>query len=457
MARQPMSTHARLSMPRRVGFGFGDFGFNIYYTGLNLFLLYYYTDVLGIRPALGGLIFAIPLVWDAVTDPVMGVIASRTQTRFGSYRPYILFGAVPLAISFVAMFAAPLIFPGAVLASAIITHLLFRTCYTIVSIPYSALSAKMTQDSGERGALAGVRMIFATLGGLFTVFMTLPLAAHLGGGDMKLGFLFVSIVYSILATGIFYTTFASTVEQVGLGKPRHVSWSELVHLLSRNRALLILISAVVIGAVGGNIFSKALVYYVKYASGLDLSVTTALVILTASVSVGVPIWMAVSRYLPKKTVWMAGAGIAITSQCILFLFSIPSVYGFLTVIAMLGIGNAAFYVTFWSMLPDTVEYGEFRSGLRDEGLVFGLNQLALKAATGIGIGILGFLLELIGYTANQDQSQTAIDGIRTISILIPILCGILSVTLISLYPISKPLHARLVTAINWRNRRRDQT
>lgn len=456
MARQPASTSARLSIPRRIGFGFGDFGFNIYYTGLNLFLLYYYTDVLGIRPALGGLIFAIPLIWDAVTDPVMGVIASRTQTRFGSYRPYILFGAVPLACSFVAMFAAPLIFPGAVLASAVVTHLLFRTCYTVVSIPYSSLSAKMTQDSGERGALAGVRMIFATLGGLFTVFMTLPLASQLGGGDLKLGFLLVSILYSILATGIFFTTFASTVEQVGLARPKHVSWSQLVHLLSRNRALLILISAVVIGAVGGNMFSKALVYYVKYVSGLNISVTTALVVLTASVSVGVPIWMVASRYWSKKSVWLTGAGIVILSQGILFFCSIPSAYGFLAVIAMLGLGNAAFYVTFWSMLPDTVEYGEFRSGLRDEGLVFGLNQLALKAATGIGIGLLGFLLELIGYVASQPQSATTIEGIRVVTILIPILCGISSVALISIYPISKPLHARLVTAINWRNDRRSQ-
>lgn len=189
-----------LTTKSKVGFGVADFGFNLYYTGLSLFLLYYYTDVLEIRPAVAGLIFAIPLVWDAVTDPLMGAIAGRVRSNMGRYRPFILFGTIPLALAFVMMFAAPLIFTGAVVLSAAIAHIVFRTAYTVVSIPYSALMASLTRKSEERSQLAGVRMIFATLGGLFTVFATLPLASAIGGENLAAGFLWVAVIYAGIAS-----------------------------------------------------------------------------------------------------------------------------------------------------------------------------------------------------------------------------------------------------------------
>jgi glycoside/pentoside/hexuronide:cation symporter, GPH family len=453
MSENSVASKVRLGVGQRVGFGVADFGFNLYYTGLNLFLLYYYTDVLGIRPAVAGLIFAIPLFWDAVTDPVMGMIASRTRSRFGSYRPYILFGAVPLALSFVLMFAAPLLFPSAVVAVSAAAHILFRTCYTVVSVPYSAMSAKITQDSGERGALAGVRILFAATGGLFTVFVMLPFAARFGGGDMKVGFFYVSVVFAVIATALFMTTFKATRERVELTSGFRSAPADLWRYLYRNRALLLLISAIVLGGMGGAIFGKALVYYVLYVAGLDISVTLALITLTASVTLGVPIWMAASRWLSKRMVWLLGAGLGMTAQLVLFAAPPATVGPFLVLLVMLGIGNAAFAVTFWSMLPDTVEYGQFRSGVRDEGLVFGLNQLALKAATGLGIGLLGFLLEAIGYVANEAQAPDTVQGLRLLSTLVPFACSFCAAALIAFYPVDKPLHARLVRAIDWRNRK----
>lgn len=444
----------RLSVPARIGFGVGDFGLNLFYSGLNLFLLYYYTDVLEIRPAIAGLIFALPLIWDAVTDPVMGLLASRTRSRMGSYRPYLLFGAPLLAASFVLMFAAPLLFSGAVIAAAAVSHLIFRTCYTVVSIPYSALSAKMTRDSSERGALAGVRMIFATLGGLFTVFLTLPLALRFGGGDLAVGFFWVSVLYAGLALLIFWLTFGATRERLDLSRPTHVSLAQMGRALARNRALLILIAAIVLGATGSAIFGKALIYYVKYVAGLEVDITTALIALTASLSLSVPVWMTLARFLSKRSCWLGGAAISLSMQATLFLVPPDSAPVFFGLLALMGFGNAAFVVTFWSMLPDTVEYGEWRAGIRDEGLVFGLNQLALKAASGLGIGILGFALEAVGYVANQVQTGATLDGLRIISILIPLSCGLASAILISFYPIDRTLHARLVRAIDHRARRK---
>ena len=445
-----MNRERSLSWPAKIAFGAGDFGFNLYYTGLSLFLLYYYTDVLDIRPAIAGLIFALPLFWDAVTDPVMGSIASRTRTRWGSYRPYLLLGSVPLALSFVAMFAAPLLMPGAVIAAAAVSHVVFRTCYTVVSIPYGALSARITQDSTDRGDLAGARMIFATLGGLFVVLVTLPLAAQFGT-DMRTGFALTACLYSVIATAILVLTFA-LVREPSKVELAPADWRAVRRALSRNRALWVLVTAIVFGATSGAVFSKALIYYVQYVAGINLSITAALIALTAATSLSVPVWMLISRRVAKRTAWLTGAGITLTMQAVLFAAPPQTPATFLALLIALGLGNGAFYVTFWSMLPDTVEYGEWRSGVRDEGLVFGLNQLALKAAAGVGIGLLGFLLDAVGYQANVPQSDGTVAGLRVITTVLPFVLTLLAAITIAFYPVDRRLHARLVRALSQRTR-----
>ena len=162
----------RLPLGRVLGYGIGDFGFNFYWFSLQLFLAYYYTDVLGLRAEVAGLVIFLCLTWDGLVDPAIGVLANRTRTRWGKYRPYLLFGSVPLAISFALMFA-PVGFEGAALiAYAFATQILFRTMYGLVNIPYRALMATMTRDSMQRNWLAGARMVWAFLGTAVVSFFT---------------------------------------------------------------------------------------------------------------------------------------------------------------------------------------------------------------------------------------------------------------------------------------------
>lgn len=452
-SNKPASVVLALTNKTRIGYGFADFGFNLYYTGLNLFLLYYYTDVLEIRPAVAGLIFGLPLIWDAITDPIMGVIASRTRSRYGSYRPYLIYGSVPLAISFVMMFAAPVMFQNHVILAAAISHVVFRTAYTVVSIPYSALSARIVSDSQERGMLAGVRMIFATLGGLFTVFATLELATYLGDSNLPAGFLGVSLIYATMATLIFTVTFLATAEQPIHTPTERFKFSQITAPLKHNKALWILIVAIVFGASGNAIFGKGLIYYIKYVAALDITITGALVALTGAVSLSVPFWIAVSRKLNKRSVWLIGSLITIAAQATLYLTPPGSEAIFFALIALLGIASGAFNVTFWSMLPDTVEYGEWKTGIRDEGIIFGVNQLALKTASGIGISLLGITLEMIHYQANQVQTPETLQAIPQLVILLPLGLTILSAVSIAYYPINKHIHGRLVRILEWRRAR----
>lgn len=205
-------TQPALSFGRKVGYGAGDFGFNLFFSTASLYLLYYYTDVLGLPPATAGWIFAVALIWDAVFDPVMGYLASRTRTRWGRYRPYILFGAVPLAASWILIFVPTGLTGTALLLAALAFHVLFRTLYAVVSMPYLALTAVITSDSADRGVLAGVRMAFAATCGLFAAFSTLKFVSAFGGGQR--GFLWTAVLFGALAALIFAVVFASTRERV---------------------------------------------------------------------------------------------------------------------------------------------------------------------------------------------------------------------------------------------------
>ena len=440
-----MTGSVRLPFPRVVAYGFGDFGFNLFYTGLNLYLLFYYTDVLRIAPTTAGLIFMIPVIWDAVTDPVMGAIASRTRTRWGRYRPWILFGAPVMCVAFVGMFAAPLLFPGAVIAAALISHILFRTAYTVVSIPYSALSAAMTRDGGERAKLAGARMVAAVSGGVFTAFLTLQMARTLGDGNLAEGFVSVAVLYAAIAFAIMIVLFATTRETAPVEQLRsNLSFAESWRFLRRNNAFWLLFAAVFASALGGSIASKALVYYVTYVVGEPDAVGTVLTLSLIATGIAVPVWAWAAQRYSKRDLWIAGALAVALCHAALLLLGPRSLDLLLPIVVLAGLFNAAFITMFWAMLPDTVEYGQWRSGIRDEAMVFGLNQLALKAASGIGVGLLGILLGAIGYVAGEPQDKATLAGLLWLSFGVPLASALVSVFLIRLSPLTKKRHDTLV-------------
>lgn len=434
----------KLSHLRCFGYGITDFGLNLFYTYLNFFLLLYYTDVLLIPPAVAGLIFAVGVVWDGLTDPPMGIIASRTRTRFGSYRPYLLFGAPLLAGSFILMFAAPLLFPGALVASCLIAHLLFRACYTLVAIPHAALSANMTRDSGERSVLAGYRMVLAPLGGLVTAIATWDLAHYLGQSDLKIGFFWVSVIYSVAGTMLFWLTFLSTKERRHETQKIPVGIGQIWRFVTSNEALLILLAAIVLNSIGQAIFSAALAHYIVYVSSAPIEVPIALVTILASVTLGVPVWTYVARYISKRLCWVLGAMLAIIAQIMVYTLNVESAGVLVALLVTIGFGTSSYIVMMWAMLPDTIEFGEWKSGLRDEGVVFGVNQFSIKSANGIGIALLGFVLGIGGFVAGTEQSSNTQFVLNTTALLVPAICSAGAVLIIWFYPIDRKTHQKLV-------------
>ena len=446
-----MST-GRLPISAKLGFGAGDVANNLFFTTASLYLLYYYTEVLGLSPAVGGWIFAGALVWDAISDPIMGYLASRTRTRWGRYRPYILFGAVPLAASWVLMFVPTGLEGWALILFALAAHMLFRTLYTVVGMPYLSLTAAMTADSSERGTLAAYRMVGATACGLFVAFSTLKLAEAFGGGDPMHGFLVTAVLYGTIATALLFWTFAASFERAE--DPNEGPLPDrraMLAMLRDNRPLQLIALWLLCNSMAGTLFGKTLPYVLKYDLDRADLIGPCLAAMTAAAMVSIPVWAFVAKRTSKRTITLAGAGVGISGYFLLIIHP-PAVGPLLFAnLAWLGFGAGAGYLAFWSMVPDTVEYGQFRSGVRAEGVVFGVIAFVQKAALGVSVGILGELLSLIGFVPNTVQSASTLSNMRLLLTVGPIVMLVLGTATIAFYVIDARLHGRLVRVLRRRH------
>lgn len=434
----------------RWGYGGGDFAFNLFFTTASLFLLFYYTDVLGLSPATGGWIFAVALIWDAGFDPLMGYLANRTRTRWGRYRPYLLFGAVPLAAAWALMFLPTGLDGTALVVFATVTHILFRTLFAAVNMPFLALSAVLTDDSGERGVLAGIRMVAGAGAGLFSALVTLKLVAVFGGGQP--GFLATAIVFGAVAVAILLTVFALTREAAAPSDEVRPSLRDMLRMLARNRAFWIVSAAMLLGSVGNTFFQKTLPYYFKYLMGREDLIGPALGILAGSVMLSIPLWTWLAKRRSKRIAWIAGAGAGTLGAGLLWLAPATPV-AVLPILVLIGAGAGAGYLGFWSMMPDTVEYGEWCAGVRAEGAVFGFVSLIQKAGLGLAAAALGEALAAIGYRANVAQTPETLAAMRVVMIGLPALCTVLAAAAIAFYPLDARTHGRIVRGLARRRAR----
>ncbi len=436
----------------RAGYGIGDYAICLYWSGIGLYLLYFYTDVVGISPILAGWIYALGIGWDAITDPFRGSLAERTKTKMGSYRPFIYYGSIPLALSFVLLFWVPP-FEGTVLfLFLILVNLIHRSCFTIVSVPYSSLTARITNDSNERTKLTTARMISASFGTLSMSALAFPLIAYFGGADEAFGFLWLAIISGLIAIALLSVTVYSVREKVDeivtSNLPNFVSITKTV---ATNYPFWIVFGCILILGSTGVMFNKNLIYFVKY--GLELHEYQGLILGVSSGAsfLSLPFWAYLALKIGKRETWLISMTIAFIGLLLFFYYPIASLNELLILLALIGVGNGAGGVLFWSMLPDTVEYGEWKSGIRTESSLYGFMTFAQKSSIAVAALILGFLLSGIGFEPNQIQSEETISGMKFMMSWIPI-CGIIiSLVLMYFYPISTKFHGELLQRIKERN------
>jgi GPH family glycoside/pentoside/hexuronide:cation symporter len=436
----------KLTLKTRIGYGIGDIAICLYWSGVGLYLLYFYTDVVGISPSLAGLIYGIGMLWDAVTDPFMGYVAERTRTKWGVYRPYLLFGNVPLALSFVLLFWVPP-FEGAMLFSfLLLTNLLHRTCFTIVSVPFSSLTPRITSDSQERTNLTGFRMLGAQTGTNLMALLAFPIIFWVGGEDESSGFLVLGAIAGISALAIHAVTFMTVKEpENDLGIERvGGSLAEAAQAVAKNGPFWLVFSATLIVGITTIFFGNNLIYYTKYALNLHEYQGTILFTSGIIAFLSIPIWWAISNRIGKKLTWLISSSITLIALVSFYLYPISQLNELLILVGFIGFGSGAGGILFWSMLPDTIEYGEVHTGVRSESSLYGFMTFAQKGSIAFAIIILGLVLDAIGFQANEIQTESTIADMKAIMTLIPIVGIASSLVIIYFYPIDAKMHKELL-------------
>ena len=435
---------APLTFKEKVGYGLGDMASNFYMGFFGLFLLYYYTDVFGISPAAAATMLLVTKIVDAVSDPAMGLIADRTDSRWGKYRPYLLFVAVPYALLGYLLFLGPELSDIGKLIYAYVTYTLVMLAYTAINVPYSALLAVISPVAEERTKATQFRFVFASLGTLCVGAFATPLVGLLGGGDEVRGFRLTIILFAVLSVMIFWITFASTRERV---RPTHhdSTIGEDFSALLRNVSWIVLVATGILVVVGLVARFASIVFYLKYymqdggASVFLIFDKTAL--LTSCGLIGQLIGALMTPMLAvrfEKHHLVLGMNL-LHAVLLAICFTIPpDQYAAIVIVHSLGIFTFGVIITLlFSMYTDCAEYGEWRTGKNTAGLTVSASMFSLKFGSAVGGALPGFMLAWFGFVANEIQTDTAITGIRLMFNVLPAIFFVAAALLMYFYRIDR--------------------
>jgi len=412
-------TASKLSVKEKIGYSLGDTASHFVWDMVGFWLLFFYTDVYGISAAAAGTIMLVARFWDMAIDPVIGVISDRTNTRWGKFRPYILFGAVPYAILAILTFTTPNFGETGKIIYAGATYVLLMTAYAAINLPYSALGAVMTGDTYERAGLNTYRFIAGFTGQFIVTGLALTLAEFFGGGDKAKGFQYTVFLFAGLSLIFFYITFKTTKERVQPPKEQVNSLKEDVQNLFQNKAWIILALVGIISFIMFAMQNAAIAYYFKYYLGRENNVQLFNVIGTVALIVALPLSKPLAKRFGNKNVFI---GSSLISGLFFMLIYIAGVNDLITIYVFNIIAKMAYAPAvplLWTMIADSADYGEWTTGRRATGLYFSAAVFAQKAGWGIGAAIAGWILAASSFVPNVVQNDTAITGIKLLVSVIP--------------------------------------
>jgi len=442
---EPPAVRDRLRTREYVGYALGDTASNFFFQTFNIFLTYYYVDVWGI-PATA-LLWMMPLVRliGAFDDPIMGLIADRTQTRWGKFRPYLLWGAIPYGICGYIMFAGPHLSATGRLFYAYITYALMLTSYTVINVPYSSLLGVISPSSRTRTVASSFRFVGAFTGALLISLFVRPLVRYFGGGDEMHGFRLTMAIFAVASVLMFWATFATTRERVTPPVGQKANVREELRELFRNWPWVMLLVASVLSTTFVALRSGSTLFYFKYVVGDDgtpifVGLDRSTVFLTSG-SIGLVLGTAclgsIARKIDKK--YCAAALSAITGLCFVSFFFLPKdSYGLmlaLNVIAQFAAGPTSALT--WALYGDVADYGEWKFGRRSTGLVYSASLFAIKTGLLVGGFLLPLFLERFGFVRNAAQSATALLGITLAFSVAPGLFALLKTGALLIYPLDQ--------------------
>ena len=461
--------HDKISLKEKIGYGLGDAASSMFWKIFSMYLLFFYTDVFGLAPAVVGTMFLITRIWDSCFDPIVGIIADRTKTKWGKFRPYLLWVAIPFAVIGVLTFYTPDFDEKGKIIYAYVTYSLMMMIYSLINVPYASLLGVMSSDRKDRNTLSSYRMVFAFGGSLLALWLIEPLVNYFGGSlNSKTGWLATITVFGVITTIFFWACFLFTKERVKPIENEQPNLKEDLKDLLKNKPWWILLGAGIGTLVFNSIRDGAAVYYFKYyvsssvnfdfsLFGTDFHMTPTsiyLVLGQAANIIGVIIATPIANKIGKKKTFFGAMAVASILSLAFYFFGKEDVFLIMSFQVLISICAGCIFPLIWSMYADSADYSEWKQGRRATGLVFSASSMSQKFGWTIGGAGTGWLLGYYGFQANVEQTAVTQNGIQLMLSILPAIAAAISVAFILFYPLSEE---KLQTIEQDLNEKRDQT
>ena len=448
----------KISLVEKVSYGLGDTASNLFYQTFTMFLLYFYTDVFGISAAAAGTMFLVVRLLDTFYDPLVGLMADRTKSKYGKFRPWILYSVVPFGVLGFLTFVTPEIATSAKLVYAYITYTSMMFIYSTINVPYGALMAVMTSNSLERTTISAFRSVSAFMGGIIVQAFTLKLVHYFGllkantdgSANEQFGFSAAMGIYSVLAVIMFLATFFMCKERVKpISDVRNPLKKDLKDLFT-NVPWLILTLVGIMTCLYVAVRNGSIIYYFKYyvnnagtadlfgfKIGADALVSTFMVVGTACSIIGTILLKPMAALIGKKSVYIVSMSLGTVLSIAYYFLGKDQISLMFLFQALSNFAVGPAMAMMWSMYADTADYSELKTGRRATGLIYSSANFAQKFGWSIGGAIGGYLLAYFGFVANTVPSAETEQGVRVLFGLMPAIWSVIAVVALFFYQLDE--------------------
>ena len=417
-------------------FAFGDFAFNLFWQSIMLFLLFYYTDALSIPIGVAATTYMVASIWDGIANFIAGILVDRMHDRF-HYDRLLVAEAIPLILTFMLTYMPPPAEGAWAIAMVFVAHLLFRTAYAGVNVPYLAMTARISADPGDRAFVAGMRMLFGTAAAVVVALGTIPLGQWLTGSSAAQAYFGAAVLFASIACAILLVVGATYEEGTQPHRPVPGDLKALILSLAQNRGFVTLNAAMMAMIVAVTMLSKSVLYYFKYLLNNPEAGQLALASMGVVSAIAIPLWMVLGRYVGLRALWLIATGLGVIGLMIFTVVQFDSTRAMQLFLINMQVVSVGLNFVFWAMLPNTIEFGERETGLHVEGAVFGMAALLQRIAIGIATAILGWSFDSAGYIPNIQQSTETLASMRDTVAFVPLLFLALSCVAMLLNPLGR--------------------
>ena len=446
-----MKAVKKLPVITKVSYAMGDLGANMVCQSVALYYLYFLTDVTFMRASLAGISLMLVRCVDAFSDPLIGYFSDRTRTRWGRRRPYLLFNSFGCGLFFFLLFTyLPIRDQGLLFDHATFSYLIFYICFSLVNIPYSALTPDMTQDYDERTNLTAYRMTGAIIGMFVAAGLTSELIKLFP--NERIGYSLTAAGYGVLFIILTLIVFWGVRENRDYSVKHDDTPMFRLYLNSfKNRPFVMVLLAYIMVELAIVLISSTLIYYMEYYMKKKELLSTIFLTMFGSALICIPLWALISKHLGKKWSYFMGTGLFSIAMICIFFIKPEDILLLYLLAALAGMGLSTEFVYPWAMMPDTIEYNELMTGKRNEGVFYGMQSFGPKLSGALAGLLAGEVLTLVHYVPKLvNQSSETLLGIRLIFCIVPVLFTGMGMVFIALYPISHKKFQEIVAELDRR-------